>query len=68
MSLSYTLPNGRMPAVGYGCWKVDNKTAAEVIEKVIRLGYRHVDCASNYENEREVSQISFAYLISYVGW
>eukprot|EP00092_Neocalanus_flemingeri_P107510 GFUD01137986.1.p1 GENE.GFUD01137986.1~~GFUD01137986.1.p1 ORF type:complete len:325 (-),score=73.88 GFUD01137986.1:187-1161(-) len=56
MSLSFALPNGRMPAVGYGCWKIGKDTAADLIEKVIRLGYRHIDGASDYANEKEVGQ------------
>jgi len=56
MSLSFALPNGHMPAVGYGCWKVGKDTAADLIEKVIRLGYRHIDSACDYANEKEVGQ------------
>jgi len=56
MSLSFALPNGHMPAVGYGCWKVGKDTAADLIEKVIRLGYRHIDSACDYANEKEVSK------------
>ena len=43
-----------MPAVGYGCWKVGKDNAADLIAKVIRLGYRHIDGACDYANEKEV--------------
>lgn len=54
--MSFALPNGQMPAVGYGCWKVGKDNAADLIEKVIRLGYRHIDGACDYANEKEVGQ------------
>jgi len=49
------LPVGAaMPVVGFGCWKLGKDIAADTIEKVIRMGYRHIDSASDYGNEREV--------------
>merc|ERR1711915_3913 len=56
MSLSFTLPNGQMPAIGYGCWKVGKESAADLIEKVINIGYRHIDGACDYANEKEVGE------------
>ena len=41
-----------MPAVGFGCWKVEKD--ADLIEKVIRLGYTHIHSACDYANEKEV--------------
>ena len=53
----FPLANGAaMPAVGYGCWKVGKDRAAELIEKVIRAGYRHIDGACDYANEAEVGE------------
>ena len=54
--MSFALPHGQMPAVGYGCWKVGKDNAADLIEKVIRLGYRHIDGACDYANEKEVGK------------
>jgi len=56
MSLSFPLSNGSMPAVGYGCWKVGKDVAADLVEKVIKLGYRHIDGACDYNNEKEVGE------------
>jgi len=56
MSQSFALPNGRMPAVGFGCWKVEKDATADLIEKVIKFGYRHIDGACDYANEKEVGQ------------
>jgi len=48
------LANGSIPLVGYGCWKVDRANAADLVEKAIRMGYRHIDGACDYGNEKEV--------------
>ena len=52
-TISFSLPSGRIPAVGYGCWKVDKEKAESLIESVITTGYRHIDGACNYKNEKE---------------
>jgi D-xylose reductase len=43
-----------MPAVGYGFWKVENAEAPRLAVEAIQMGYRHLDCASDYGNERDV--------------
>ena len=50
---SFALPSGKIPAVGYGCWKVEKEKAESLIESVIKAGYRHIDVACDYGNERE---------------
>ena len=49
-----SLAKGSIPVVGYGCWKLDRANAAELVEKAIRMGYRHIDGACDYGNEKEV--------------
>ena len=44
------------PSVGYGFWKVENDRAAALTVQAIEMGYRHLDCASDYGNEAEVGQ------------
>src|ERR1700754_527399 len=44
----------RIPAIGLGTWELDGRTCARVVEQALRLGYRHVDTAQAYDNEREV--------------
>lgn len=44
------------PKVGLGLWKVPNESAAGLVEQAIAVGYRHLDCACDYGNEREVGQ------------
>jgi len=43
-----------MPAVGAGMWKVPKDATAQVVVEAIRVGYRHLDCACDYGNEKEV--------------
>ena len=44
----------RIPAIGLGTWELSGRTCARVVEQALRLGYRHIDTAQVYENEREV--------------
>jgi len=37
-----------------GTWKIPNDQAADVVYTAIRVGYRLIDCASDYGNEKEV--------------
>jgi diketogulonate reductase-like aldo/keto reductase len=45
-----------IPIIGLGTWDVRGKTCARIVEQALRLGYRHVDTAQAYENEREVGE------------
>jgi diketogulonate reductase-like aldo/keto reductase len=52
-----TLNNGeRMPAVGLGVFQTPPEAATTAVEEAIRLGYRHIDTAAAYGNEREVGE------------
>ena len=55
MTSTLTLRTGdKLPAVGAGMWKVDKPAVSEVVQQAIRSGYRHLDCACDYGNEKEV--------------
>ncbi len=43
-----------MPAVGLGFWKVEPTAAAALTVEAVKIGYRHLDCASDYGNEANV--------------
>jgi 2,5-diketo-D-gluconate reductase B len=43
-----------IPVLGLGTWDLRGRACARVVEQALRLGYRHVDTAEMYENEREV--------------
>ncbi|MDB5601462.1 MAG: dkgB [Xanthobacteraceae bacterium] len=46
----------RIPLVGLGTWDVRGRVCARIVEQALRLGYRHIDTAQMYENEREVGE------------
>ncbi|HET7902735.1 MAG TPA: aldo/keto reductase [Candidatus Nanopelagicales bacterium] len=47
---------GSIPAVGLGTWPMDDDEAARVVPQAIGLGYRLVDTAYAYGNERGVGR------------
>jgi predicted aldo/keto reductase-like oxidoreductase len=46
--------NDVMPKLGLGTWKIANNVTSDVVFQAIEIGYRHLDCASDYGNEKEV--------------
>jgi 2,5-diketo-D-gluconate reductase B len=46
----------RIPLLGLGTWELRGRTCARIVEQAIRLGYRHIDTAQMYDNEREVGE------------
>lgn len=55
--MSVSLLSGQsMPLVGLGTWKIENAICADVVYTAIKVGYRLIDCACDYGNEKEVGQ------------
>jgi len=46
----------RIPLVGLGTWDLRGRTCTHIVEQALRLGYRHIDTAEMYDNEREVGE------------
>ena len=46
----------KIPAIGLGTWELRGRICARLVEQAIRLGYRHIDTAQVYENERDVGE------------
>jgi 2,5-diketo-D-gluconate reductase B len=46
----------RIPLLGLGTWDLRGRVCARVVEQALRLGYRHIDTAEMYDNEREVGE------------
>ncbi|ASZ07455.1 aldo/keto reductase [Enterococcus thailandicus] len=54
---NYLLNNGmKIPKVGFGTWMIDDKVVAQVVGDALALGYRHIDTAQAYGNERGVGE------------
>ena len=50
-----TLSNGRkIPVLGLGTWFIDDDKAAQAVVSAVEIGYRHIDTAQAYGNERGV--------------
>ncbi|KAJ3758199.1 Aldo/keto reductase [Lentinula raphanica] len=56
--VQFKLNNGKdMPAIGIGCWMGivgNSQQVTDMVLTALRLGYRHIDTASNYGNELSV--------------
>src|SRR5919198_1511872 len=46
----------RIPIVGFGTMRLREEAGAQAILSAIRIGYRHLDTAAYYGNEKEVGQ------------
>ena len=54
---SYTLSNGvNIPKLGLGTWFIDDDKAAQAVIDAVGIGYRHIDTAQAYENERGIGE------------
>jgi alcohol dehydrogenase (NADP+) len=47
---------GQMPALGFGTLIPDAATTISATRNALEAGFRHVDCAERYRNEREVGE------------
>lgn len=46
----------RIPALGFGTMTLKDDVGIEMVRAALHLGYRHLDTAQNYGNEREVGE------------
>ncbi|WP_395001998.1 aldo/keto reductase [uncultured Helicobacter sp.] len=50
-----TLNNGvKMPILGYGVYQIEAKECQRCVEDALEVGYRLIDTAASYDNEKEV--------------
>ena len=54
---TFTLNNGvEIPALALGTWLIDDASVAGAVRAAIEIGYRHIDTAQAYGNERGVGE------------
>ena len=60
----YEIVNSRkkpsMPALGFGTWGCEKFSAellARSVDTALKIGYRHLDCARVYANEKEIGNV-----------
>ncbi|MDO4649716.1 MAG: aldo/keto reductase [Eubacteriales bacterium] len=54
---TYTLANGvKMPGFGFGVWQTPQNVTAKVVKAALKAGYRNIDTAAAYGNEKEVGE------------
>jgi 2,5-diketo-D-gluconate reductase B len=46
----------KLPIVGLGTWTLRGRECTRLVEQAIRIGYRHIDTAQMYDNERAVGE------------
>lgn len=56
MMLFVEANGAKIPAIGLGTWELRGRSCTRLVEQALRLGYRHIDTAQVYENEREVGE------------
>ena len=55
---TFTLNNGyKIPCIGFGTWQTpDGDTAVNAVREAVNLGYRHIDTAAAYKNEKSIGK------------
>src|SRR3974377_304093 len=46
----------RIPQLGFGVFQIDPRRTAAAVKTALDIGYRHIDTAEMYRNEKEVGQ------------
>jgi diketogulonate reductase-like aldo/keto reductase len=55
--MQYVTAHGaKIPAIGFGTWPMRGKECTRAVEAALEAGYRHIDTAAGYSNEREVGE------------
>ena len=49
-------PRLPMPSLGFGAWKLPKEKTADIIFEALKVGWRHIDSAADYGNEKETGE------------
>ena len=52
--------NTQMPLVGFGTFLLNGKTCTTAVASAIQTGYRMIDTAAAYGNEKEIAHMAYA--------
>ena len=50
--------NIEIPNIGFGTYLLNGQECIDIVKKAIEIGYRHIDTAARYQNEKEIGQIT----------
>ncbi|HEX7017806.1 MAG TPA: aldo/keto reductase [Patescibacteria group bacterium] len=57
MHATVTLNNGQtIPNLGLGTWRSTKEKVSDAVKFALENGYRHIDCATIYGNEKEIGE------------
>merc|ERR1719445_246972 len=59
-TITHSIAKPAMPALGFGTWGVDNfshDVMAQSVDTALKMGYKHLDCARVYGNEKEIGAV-----------
>jgi len=55
--LRFEMKDGvKIPRVGFGTWMLEGEECTDAVLAALKVGYRHIDTAQSYENEKEVGK------------
>ncbi|XP_022966626.1 NADPH-dependent aldo-keto reductase, chloroplastic-like [Cucurbita maxima] len=47
----------KIPSVGLGTWQAPEGLVSNAVAAAVKIGYRHIDCAQIYGNEKEIGSV-----------
>lgn len=54
---AHLFPDGSaLPSPGLGTWKIPDDLTPQIVHQALEIGYRHLDCAADYGNEKLVGK------------
>jgi 2,5-diketo-D-gluconate reductase B len=56
MDATLDIQGTTVPAIGLGTWQITGDACVEAVRDALEIGYRHIDTARAYANEREVGE------------